>query len=205
MKTMIAYGSPNKDNTSESHGSPLGDEIMLTKQNLGWPWKSPSTCPTKPSSTAARLSLRRAEEQNKWKDLSWHAIRRVPGGGCRVQDIPVGRPARRLGRRPPYLRPRKGPMATRTSSGQVIQAIATKALNLMSGAADLYPSTDAYIKRVATQGRQLPGPQRPLRHPRARHGRYPHRALSSTRADTFGSTFLIFYDYMRPPLRLAAL
>src|SRR5207248_3156957 len=106
----------------------------------------------------------------------------------------------------PTFPPEKGPMATRSASGQVINAIAKKVPNFISGAADLYPSTDAYIK----EGGDVSGSNFAARN--VHYGIREHGMGAILQGMTlhkgvipFGSTFLIFYDYMRPPLRLAAI
>jgi transketolase len=97
-------------------------------------------------------------------------------------------------------------MATRTSSGQTVNALAKKVLNLVAGAADLYPSTDVYIK----EGGDLSGDNFLARN--VHYGIREHGMGTILQGITlhqgmiaFGSTFLQFYDYMRPPLRLAAI
>jgi transketolase len=97
-------------------------------------------------------------------------------------------------------------MATRTSSGQTVNALSKKVLNLLSGAADLYPSTDVYIK----EGGDLSGDNFLARN--VHYGIREHgmgailQGIALHKGPiALGSTFLIFYDYMRPPLRLAAI
>jgi transketolase len=207
MKTVIAYGSPNKHNTSEAHGSPLGaQEVLLTKQNLGWPWEEPFYVPDEALQHGRQAILRGEEEQRKWQELMANYEREFPKEAAEFKLFVSGGLPDGWEEGLPTFTPDKGPMATRSASGQVINAIATKVLNLLSGAADLYPSTDAYIK----EGGDVKGDNFAARN--VHYGIREHGMGAILQGMTlhkgvipFGSTFLIFYDYMRPPLRLAAI
>jgi transketolase len=207
VKSIIAYGSPNKANTSEAHGSPLGkDEIALTKQNLGWPWDEPFYVPDEALQYGRQARVRGAEQQAAWKDLMKRYKAEFPEAGREYELFMSGGLPDGWDEDLPTFPPEKGPMATRTSSGQTVNAIAKKVLNLVSGAADLYPSTDVYIK----EGGDLSGDNFLARN--VHYGIREHAMGSILQGIAlhkgmiaFGSTFLIFYDYMRPPLRLAAI
>ncbi|MEO8288585.1 MAG: transketolase [Chloroflexota bacterium] len=208
MKTVIAYGSPNKANTSESHGSPLGkDEIILTKQNLGWPWSEESFYVPDEALQHTRLATVRGEElTEQWQDLMARYEAEFPAAAAEYKLFLSGGLPEGWDDDLPSFAPEKGPLATRTTSGQTINAIASKVLNLMAGAADLYPSTDAYIKG----GGDLSGDNFLARN--VHYGIREHAMGAILQGIAlhkgviaFGSTFLIFYDYMRPPLRLAAI
>ena len=209
VKTIIGYGSPNKKNTSEAHGSPLGkDEVVLTKQNLGWPWDEPFYVPDEALQYCRQAVVRGAEEQHKWKELMDRYKTAVPrreaaSTSCFMSGgLPEG-----WDDDLPTFAPEKGPMATRTSSGQVINAIAQEG-----------PQPHQRCRRPLSLHRRLHQGRR--RHQRRRTSwpatsttAYASTAWArSCRASpftkgmiAFGSTFLIFYDYMRPPLRLAAI
>ncbi len=207
IKTVIAYGSPNKHDTSEAHGSPLGkEEIVLTKQNLGWPWQEPFYVPDEALQHMRQAVPRGEEAQQKWLDLFARYELEFPQSAADFKLYLSGGLPEGWDEDIPDFAPEKAPMATRSASGAVIQAIASKVTNLVSGAADLYPSTDAYIKG----GGDLTGDNfeaRNIHYGIREHamgallnGMVLHRGMIP-----FGSTFLIFYDYMRPPVRLAAL
>jgi transketolase len=208
VKSVIAYGSPNKHNTAEAHGSPLGkDEIHLAKKTLGWEWEEPFYVPDEALQHFRGATLPRGEDLTKtWQqtmaayekahpDLAAEFKLALSGGlpDGWEDDLPV-------------FPTDKAPMATRTASGQVVQALAKKIPNLLSGAADLYPSTDVYIK----EGGDLNGSDfagRNVHYGVREHGMGAvlqgialHRGIIP-----LGSTFLLFYDYMRPPLRLGAI
>ncbi len=207
VKTVIAYGAPNKKNTAEAHGSPLGkDEIALAKKNLGWEWEEPFYVPDEALQRCRQAILKGAEEQSNWQQRMEQYEREFPDEAAELKLFMSGGLPDGWDDALPVFTPDKGPMATRTSSGQAIQAIAAKVQNLLSGAADLYPSTDAYIKG----GGDLKGDNFEARN--VHYGIREHGMGAILQGMTlhkglipFGSTFLIFYDYMRPPLRLGAL
>ncbi|MFL5734901.1 MAG: transketolase [Chloroflexia bacterium] len=207
VKTVIAYGSPNKHDTSEAHGSPLGaEEVKLTKKNLGWPWEEPFYVPDEALQHGRQAILRGEEAQRKWEDLLAKYESEFPDAAAEFKFFLSGGLPDGWEDALPTFATEKGPMATRSASGQVINAIAKKVPNLISGAADLYPSTDAYIKEGGdVSGNNFAG--RNVHYGIREHGMGSilqgialHKGLIA-----FGSTFLIFYDYMRPPLRLAAI
>jgi len=207
VNSVIAFGAPNKHNTAEAHGSPLGkDEIILTKQNLGWPWQEPFYVPDEALQHCREAVVRGEEEEKQWNELISRYEAEFPDSAAEYKLFMSGGLPDGWEDLLPEFATEKGPMATRSASGQVINAIAGKVLNLVSGAADLYPSTDAYIKG----GGDLTGSNfmaRNVHYGIREHGMGAilngimlHKGMLA-----FGSTFLMFYDYMRPPLRLAAL
>ena len=207
VKTVIAYGSPNKHNTSEAHGSPLGEEeIKLTKKNLGWQWEEPFYVPDEALQHCRQAIVRGEEAQGEWQALLRRYEKEHPKDAAEFKRFLSGGLAEGWEDELPTFPAEKSPVATRTASGQVINAIAKKVPNLLSGAADLYPSTDAYIK----EGGGLSGDNFSARN--IHYGIREHGMGSILNGMVlhkgvipFGSTFLIFYDYMRPPLRLAAI
>ncbi len=207
VKTVIGFGSPNKANTSDAHGSPLGAaEIALTKQNLGWPWDEPFYVPDEALQYGRQALVRGAEQQDEWNELMAKYKTEFPDAAKEYELFMSGGLPEGWDEELPVFAPEKGPMATRTSSGQAVNAIAKKVLNLVAGAADLYPSTDVYIK----EGGDISGDNFLARN--AHYGIREHGMGAILNGATlhggmlaFGSTFLQFYDYMRPPLRLAAI
>lgn len=207
VKSVIAYGSPNKKDTSEAHGSPLGkEEIVLTKKNLGWQWEEPFYVPDEALQHCRQAVLRGEQYQNEWQQKMAEYERAYPEDAAQLRLFMSGGLAEGWDDDLPNFPPEKGPMATRSASGQVIQALAKKVPNLISGAADLYPSTDAYIKEGGDLSAENPT-ARNVHYGIREHGMGAvlqgislHKGIIP-----FGSTFLIFYDYMRPPLRLGAI
>ena len=142
MRTHLGYGSPNKQDSFEAHGSPLGvDEVRLTKQNLGWPTEPPFLIP-EPALVHFREALARgARAEAAWNDRMAayaqafpdlaHELRRSLRGELPPDwdaDIPV------------FPADVKG-IATRVASGKVMNALARRLPALTGGSADLDPST----------------------------------------------------------------
>jgi transketolase len=206
VRSHIGYGSPNKQDSYKAHGSPLGEEeVALTKQGYGW---DPNAHFLVPDEALAhfrecidrgkelvaewneRLEAYRAAEPEASEALALVMERRLPEGWDR--DVPK-------------FRPEGGMMATRKASGQVIQWAAAGVPQLVSGSADLEPSTLTLIEgggAVAKgdyTGRNV------------HYGVREHamgaivNGLNLHGLRAFGSTFFNFLDYMKPAVRLAAL
>ncbi len=207
VKSHIAYGSPNKQDTHGAHGAPLGeDEIRLTKQVYGWPEDAKFLIPPEVLTDFAQGVGRRgakqfAEWEAKLTDFAcqhpevfaqWKLIERreLPEGWDK--DFPN------------FAADAKG-LATRVSSGKVINAIAVRVPWFVGGAGDLAPSTMTNMNGLGSfepgsyQGRNLHFGIREHGMAAAVNG----MTLSGLRA--FGATFFVFADYLRPSMRLAAL
>jgi transketolase len=206
VRTHIAYGSPNKVDTAEAHGSPLGDEeVRLTKQALGWPSVEPFFVPEEALAEWRKCGERGASLESEWRhrydafrdahpDRAKELDRRVRG------ELPRGWDAHL-----PAFPPGK-PIATRNASEKVLNAIAPRLPELMGGAADLAPSTKTLIKDAGDfeagsyAGRNMHFGVREHAMGTVLNGMSLHGGILP-----YGATFLIFSDYMRPPIRLAAL
>jgi transketolase len=204
-RTHIAEGSPNKHDTAGAHGSPLGvDEIKLTKQNLGWPDKDfyvPDEALAQFRQSVERGKAAQTDWQNRFEAyVAAHPDLASLWKTALSGNLPDGWDAEI-----PVFKPEDPPIATRVASGRVINAIAAKLPTLLGGAADLAPSTDTLMKGVADYGVQPGG--------RNMHFGIREHAMGATLNGMalhggvipYGATFLIFSDYMRPPMRLAAL
>jgi transketolase len=207
VKTVIGYGSPEKAGTAEAHGAPLGgEEVKATKRALGWPEE-----PTFHVPREALAPFEEARERGRRLEAEWNGLlkRYEEAHGEQAADL-----KRRLeGRLPdgwqealPKFDPDEKGIATRAASGKVINAIASRLPELAGGSADLAPSNNTLIKG---------SPDFLPPHPEGRNLRFGVRehAMGSTMNGIslsrlwipYGGTFLIFSDYMRPPIRLAAL
>ena len=206
VRTHIGYGSPNKQDKPSAHGAPLGeDEVKLTKQNLGWPSLEPFFVPDEALAQWRTAKERGAKVEAEWAkkyaayrqahpDLAKELERRLEG------RLPEGWDAAL-----PVFTP-KDAQATRAASGKVLGAIAPKLPELIGGSADLAESTNL----VFHNGGELePGN---LGGRNAHFGIREHGMGSVMNGLALhggirpvGSTFLIFSEYMRPPIRLAAL
>jgi transketolase len=202
--TKIGFGSPNKEGTGEVHGAPLGeDEVLLTKQKLGIP-EEPFFIPQ----DVRDLFAARLEELKKmeaaWNDTfaDWTAANPVLSKAW--QAAMTGEIPDLTGKLPEFEAGTS--IATRSASGQVIQALAKEIPYLVGGSADLAPSNNTLMKGLGSIGKN------------SFEGRNFHfgvRELGMTAIMTglqlhggfrvFGGTFLVFADFMRPAIRLAAL
>ncbi|HEY7612146.1 MAG TPA: transketolase [Gemmatimonadales bacterium] len=206
VRTHIAYGSPNKVDTPEAHGSPLGDEeVRLTKQALGWPSLEPFFVPED-----ALAEWRKCRERGAALESEWRQHYEAFAGARPKEAKELER--RQRGELPPGWDtdlptfPPGKPVATRNASEKVINAIAPRLPELMGGAADLAPSTKTLMKQGGDfeagnlAGRNMHFGIREHGMGAVMNGMALHGGILP-----YGATFLIFSDYMRPPIRLAAL
>ena len=222
VRTHIGYGSPHKQDSFESHGSPLGaDEVRLTKQNLDWPVQPSFLIPDR-----AGGHFRKAIEHGKLLEAEWGdkfstysrafpdlatAFEQISSGelpGGWDKDIPI------------FPADAKG-LATRVAGGKVMNAVASRLPALIGGSADLNPST---FTALSGQGDFEPAGETLCDKQGAVEGNWAYAGrnlyfgvrehgmgaiLNGMAAHggtvPFGATFLIFSDYMRPPIRLAAM
>jgi transketolase len=207
VKTTIGYGSPNKANTHEVHGSPLGEEeVRATKKNLGWPLEPPFFVPDDVLEHFREAVKAGKERQNRWNALFKEYSSRFPELTRLWKDIWAGRLPEGWEKSLPVFTPEDGSIATRVASGKVINAIAPVIKNLIGGSADLEPSTNTYMKGIDDQQKDKPG-GRNIRFGVREHamgaivnGMAYHGGLFP-----FGGTFLTFSDYMRGAVRVSAL
>src|SRR5438046_1991470 len=206
VRTHIAFGSPNRQDTAKAHGEPLGvEEVKLTKQNLGWPSLEPFHVPEEAVTRWRAAGTRGARLEQEWNgryaayrqahpDLAAELERRLQG------RLPEGWDAQL---------PTFGPadaQATRAASGKTINAIAPKLPELIGGSGDLTGSNNTEIKgggvfsAASRASRNFHFGVREHGMAAVLNGIAYHRGFVA-----FGGTFLIFSDYMRPAIRLAAL
>jgi transketolase len=222
VRTHIGYGSPHKQDTFEVHGSPLGEEeVKLTKENLGWPTEPAFYVPDQ-----ALAYFRQALDRGKRVQADWDArlaayAREYPRLAEEFQRIVRGELADGWDADIPHFAPDTKGMATRVAGGKVLNAIAPKVPNLIGGSADLDPSTHTALQGLGDfqsaemvvgdkqgsaggvwsyAGRNLHFGVREHAMGAILNGMAAHGGTLP-----FGATFLIFSDYMRPAMRLAAL
>lgn len=206
-RTHIAYGSPNLHDNAEAHGAPLGvEEVRLTKAALGWP---PDEDFFVPGDALAhyRLALPRgAQAEAAWRDLLTRYEKEFPAEAAELRRIWSGTLPVGWEKALPVFRADQGMLATRAASGKVLNALAPVLPELIGGSADLAPSNNTYLKeggdfQAATPaGRNLHFGVREHGMGAALNGMALYAPLR-----VYGGTFLVFSDYMRPAVRLAAL
>ena len=207
VRTHIGYGSPNKQDSASAHGEPLGtEEARLTKENLGWPVEPPLLIPDEALNHFRQVVDKGKEWESQWKKIlrsyeetypelakEWDEWMRAELTDGWDSDIPF------------FPTDPKG-MATRVASGTVLNNIAPKLPNLIGGSADLAPSNktdvkgDGYFQIGEPEGRNFHFGVREHGMGAILNGIALHGGLIP-----YGGTFLVFSDYMRPPIRLAAM
>jgi transketolase len=207
VRTHIGYGSPNKQDKSVAHGEPLGtEEIRLTKENLGWPIEPPFLIPDE-AFTHFRQAVDKGEAlEARWQE-DFSSYKEANPDLAREWDIWMNGnlPEGWDSDIPDFPADKKG-MATRVASGSVLNAVAPRLPNLLGGSADLAPSNKTEIKGEKDfqadiyEGRNLRFGVREHAMGSILNGMALHGGLMP-----YGGTFLVFSDYMRPAIRLAAL
>ncbi len=206
VKTHIGYGSPNKQDTASAHGSPLGpDEIALTKGNLGWPLEPDFHIPEQARSAFDDARRRGAEDEGEWNDLLARYRQAHPEPAAELDARLAGELPAGWDELLPRFEPSGGPLATRKASGAVLGAVAGRVTELVGGSADLAPSNNTFLAgeevfSATTAGRNFHFGVREHAMGAVCNGMALSKLLRP-----YGGTFLIFSDYMRPAIRLAAL
>jgi transketolase len=207
VRTHIGYGSPDKHDTSAAHGEPLGaDEVRLTKENLGWPVE-PSFCiPSQAKEHFAALAKRGATRQAQWESEFVKYSTKYPELALDFQRVTNQQRKENWDKGLPTFSSANGALSTRVASGKVLNFLATRLPEMMGGDADLAPSTHTLIagsdnfEPGTRAGRNLRFGVREHAMGAILNGMTLHRGFIA-----YGATFLIFSDYMRPPMRLAAM
>jgi transketolase len=206
LRSHIGFGAPHLQDTNKAHGSPLGEEeVRLTKEGYRWPTEPAFLVPDEALTHFREAAAARGEAESEWKQLVesyrsehpdlWQELSLVI-----ERKLPDG-----WDREVPKFRPEGGRMATRKASQQVIQWAAARVPQLVSGSADLEPSTLTFIEdggsveKGSYAGRNV------------HYGVREHgmgaivNGLNLHGLRAFGSTFFNFLDYMKGAVRLAAL
>ena len=222
LRTHIGYGSPGKQDTFEAHGSPLGEaEVKLTKEKLGWPLEPTFYLPDEALAHFREAVRNGPKVEASWKERFSAYAEKFPELAKELEQIISGvLPGGWEQSIPNFPADAKG-VATRAVSGKILTAIATKLPTLIGGSADLNPSTFTMLPKLG----DFESPERKFTDKQGSaggvwdySGRNLHfgvrehgmgAAINGIAAHggiiPFGSTFLIFSDYMRPSIRLAAL
>jgi len=207
VRTQIGYGSPNKVNTAGAHGSPLGaDEIKLVKEFFGFDPEKSFVVPDEVLKYYHDKGARGADLEAKWNDLFKAYKEKFPELAAEFELAFKGELPKNWDAKLPVFKGSDPKMATRQASGKVLNAIAGSLPNLIGGSADLAPSTDTNLKEFTSFT------------PEQRDGRNFHFGIREHSMGSilngmalthslipFGATFLMFSEYMRPPIRLAAI
>jgi len=225
-RTHIGYGSPNKHDTFQAHGEPLGEEeVRLTKRNLGWPEDKSFYIPDEALRHFRKAVDRGADLERTWQERINAYRSAFPEEAKVFERCQKGELAEGWQAKLPVFTPKDGDMATRDAGGKAINALADVIPNLIGGSADLDPSTRTMLKGkgdfespLTPQKGDGPPTQGVSGGVWGYAGRNIHFGIREhvmTASLTgmarhggvlpYGATFLTFSDYMRPAVRLAAL
>ena len=222
VRTHIGYGSPRKQDTFEVHGSPLGaEEVAATKKHFGWPAEPKFFIP-EDSLNRFRQAVSTGEKaEQEWQKRASAYEKAYPDLFAQWQrqmkgDLPAG-----WEKAIPDFPPDPKGMATRAAGGKVLNALAARVPSLFGGSADLNPSTNTAMKgrgnfqspsprEEAVQGAEsgtwgYSGANVAFGVREHAMGSIINGAALHGGLLPFGSTFLVFSDYMRPAIRLAAI
>ncbi|MFN7967562.1 MAG: transketolase [Acidobacteriota bacterium] len=209
VDSHIGYGSPNKQDSHSAHGEPLGEaEIALTKRGYGWPEEAKFLVPDGVREHfAGGVGARGAALQTAWNAMRTRYAAQYPAEAAELQALLDGTTPRECDVAIPIFPADAKGMATREAGGKVLNAVAAKLPWLVGGSADLAPSTKTLLTFDGAGhfgphdhgGRNLHFGIREFAMSAACNG----MALSGLRA--YGASFMVFTDYARPAIRLAAL
>jgi len=207
VRTHIGFGSPHKQDSAAAHGEPLGvEEVRLTKEGLGWPVEPPFHVPEEALEHFREAAARGKETQAEWELRLEAYAKESPDLATEFQRVVQRQLPKDWDAKLPTFTAGEGPIATRSASGKTIAALSARLPEMMGGSADLAPSTHTNMDGAGSFG------------PQSRAGRNMHFGIREHAMGAilngmalhrglipYGGTFLIFSDYMRPPMRLAAM
>ena len=205
-KTTIGYGSPNKQGTSAAHGSPLGkEEVILTKRNLGWYEDKTFFVPEEVKQYFSSVKINGEKLESDWNNLFKKYSDAYPEEAALLKNMIDGNYGNQWKTVLPKFENYNESIATRKASGKVLAAIAPELPMLIGGSADLTPSNNT----------SFPGERNFSANNYS--GRYFHFGIREHAMGgilngmayyggviPYGGTFLVFSDYMRPPMRIAS-
>jgi transketolase len=207
VRTHIGFGSPNKVDTAAAHGSPLGkDEVRLVKENLGFNPDESFVVADEVLNYYREKGKAGIKKEADWNELYKKYKEKYPAEAAEYELFKSGNLPEGWKENLPVFKPDEKGIATRKASGKMLNSIAANLPLLIGGSADLSPSTDTNLNDFESFTSANHGG-------RNFHFGIREHAMGSVlngMAVTkgiipYGATFLIFSDYMRPPIRLAAI
>jgi transketolase len=207
LRTHIAYGSPNKQDTADAHGAPLGEEeVRLTKKRLGIPEDAFFYVPEAVSNHFRQCIDAGRKAEDGWQEKFKAYSKKYPDMTQKWVDAMSGFLTTGWDKDIPAFKASDGPVATRAASGKILNAIAPNLPTLIGGSADLAPSNKTHLnesrefQKDTYDGRNIHFGVREHAMAGIMSGMFLHHGLRP-----YGGTFLVFSDYLRPSLRLAAI
>ncbi|WP_409292448.1 transketolase [Peribacillus sp. SCS-37] len=207
VKTIIGYGSPNRSGSSKVHGAPLGeDEMKLTKEYYKWTFDQDFHVPEEVyAHFESTIANRGSESENEWNDKFSNYKKEYPELAEQLEKAIAGELPENWDKDIPVYEEGKS-LASRASSGEVLNGAAKNLPSLIGGSADLAGSNNTMIKGAddffpkSYEGRNIWFGVREFAMGAAMNGMALHGGLK-----VFGGTFFVFSDYLRPAIRLASL
>lgn len=207
VKTIIGYGSPNKGGKSDAHGSPLGkEEIKLVKEHYNWKYDEDFYIPEEVKEYFRELKEAAEKKEQAWNELFAQYKEAYPALAKELEQAINGELPEGWDADVPVYRVGEDKLATRSSSGAVLNALAKNVPQLLGGSADLASSNKTLLKGEANfsatdySGRNIWFGVREFGMGAAVNGMALHGGVK-----VFGATFFVFSDYLRPAIRLSAL
>jgi transketolase len=207
LRTHIAYGSPNKQDTADAHGAPLGEEeVRLAKKSLGLPEDTLFNIPDVVRHHFAQCVETGKDAEAGWQEKFQAYNKKYPEMAKKWVDAMSGFLTTGWDEDIPEFSVSDGPIATRAASGKVLNAIAERLPTLIGGSADLAPSNKTLLasshefQKDAYDGRNIRFGVREHAMGGIMSGMFLHHGLRP-----YGGTFLVFADYLRPALRVASI
>jgi transketolase len=209
VDSHIGWGAPHRQDTKEAHGEPLGEEeIKLAKRNYGWPEDAKFLVPDGVQANfAANVGKRGKQARDQWVALFEKYSKQFPALAAEFTSMQRGELPNGWDKELPSFPADAKGIATRESSSKVLNAIAKNHPWFMGGAADLYPSTKT---RLTFEG----AGDFEVGHYNGRNFHFGIRehamgsivnGMTVSKIRAYGSTFFIFSDYMKAPIRLSAI
>jgi transketolase len=207
VRTQICFGSPNKVDTAAAHGSPLGkDEVRLVKENLGFNPDESFVVADEVLNYYREKGKAGIKKENDWNELYQQYKEKYPAEAAEYELFKSGKLPEGWKENLPVFKPDAKGIATRKASGKMLNTIAANLPLLIGGSADLSPSTDTNLNDYESftsanhSGRNFHFGIREHSMGAVLNGMAVTKGIIP-----YGATFLIFSDYMRPPIRLAAI
>ncbi|UKB86043.1 transketolase [Chryseobacterium sp. MEBOG06] len=206
VRSHIGYGSPNKHDSAAAHGSPLGkDEVRLVKENFGFDPDKNFVVPDDVLDFYHKAAKKSAKHEAEWNELYERYKNRHPDLAREYESVISGKLPEGWEDKLPVFESGAA-VATRKASGHTLNAISEYLPQLIGGSADLSPSTDTVLKAYQSfSAKQRDGRNFHFGIREHAMGSVLNGMALSNYLIPYGATFLIFSDYMRPPLRLAAI
>lgn len=206
VRTHIGYGSPNKEDTAAAHGSPLGEsEVKLVKENFGFDPDQYFVVPDEVLNYYREAGKKGIDKEKDWNVLYKSYKEKYTELANEYELLASGKLPEGWKQNLPVFKAGQE-MATRKASGKVLNAIADYLPNLIGGSADLAPSTDTYLEKYKSfSAENYDGRNFHFGIREHAMGAILNGLALNKYFIPYGATFLIFSDYMRPAIRLAAI